>query len=736
MKNQNIIDKKHPFSADRPIGGKKYDLLSRAQFAEKIALALSNWSQGDSLVTAIYGKWGDGKTSVKNMIIENLRENKKNINIIEFNPWQWQDQKSLLSAFFDEIQIQLGKNDSQKNLKKAARKWQIYSARLQLINILSSNSYQSLSYILGLTGIAGFLISLILPDWSKYALCLIAIMMLIVSITAKFGETFTSVLAKLSILKAQEPLEDIKQEVSQLLSTLDSPIIIIIDDIDRLQPNDIETLIQIIKTNADFPNLIYLLFSQRDILEKSLSKNNIYHGSEYLEKIVQVAFDLPPIKSDSLHNILLLKVEELLKSQNESEKFQHEYWNNIFTPGLSFYFKNLRDINRFISTFSFQLGMLRPNNVLEVNPVDLVAVETLRLFEPFVYESIHKNHSLFTANPPRENWGKEINKKIFENCLALATNKETVKKILIKLFPNVRWCVENYHENVTEEHRRDLRICSESIFNRYFTLSLSENEISEKDIQRFFSSMSDKNELTSHLLDLHAREILSNFIVNFDAYKTKIDIKYAENVISAFFNVGEIMSYDLFSECSYALRIIYGSIESEKNLSRKKEYILNNLNIATTISLPSYLIGCEIDSIEEKKFKFVFQKEDLNTLKSVGLKLIHQSRDNGLLNKAADLARILNLWQQLENLNVVQAWLDILLSTEEGIIKFLRSFTVKSYKSIGNHTQISLHMDTSAINKYINFNIVATKIASIDISTLNEDDKKIIFAALEAQRRT
>lgn len=435
---QKKIVSEHPFSNDRPITSKKHDLLNRSQFAEKIALALSNWSQGDSLVTAIYGKWGDGKTSVKNMIIENLGENKKNIKIIEFNPWQWQDQKSLLSAFFDEIQIQLGKNDSQKNLKKAARKWQIYSARLQLINILSSNSYQSLSYILGLTGIAGFLISLILPGWSKYALCLIAIMMLIVSITAKFGETFTSVLAKLSILKAQEPLEDIKQEVSQLLSKLDSPIIIIIDDIDRLQPNDIETLIQIIKKNADFPNLIYLLFSQRDILEKSLSKNNIYHGSEYLEKIVQVAFNLPPIRPDSISHILLSRIENILTTVNESDKFQHERWHNLFAPGLSEYFKNLRDVNRFTSTFSFQLGMLKPNDILEVNPVDLATIETLRLFEPNLYESIHKNRSLFTSNPPRENWEKGINKKIFDNCLTLALNPEKSKEILIRLF---RMCV-------------------------------------------------------------------------------------------------------------------------------------------------------------------------------------------------------------------------------------------------------------------------------------------------------
>jgi predicted KAP-like P-loop ATPase len=48
---------------------------------------------------------------------------------------------------------------------------------------------------------------------------------------------------------------------------------------------------QLVKANADFPNLVYLLLFQRDIVEKNLEKVTSGSGKDFLEKIVQVGFD-------------------------------------------------------------------------------------------------------------------------------------------------------------------------------------------------------------------------------------------------------------------------------------------------------------------------------------------------------------------------------------------------------------------------------------------------------------
>jgi predicted KAP-like P-loop ATPase len=68
---------KHPFSSDRPITSQREDRLERWRFAELLASAIKGWKGGDSLVVALYGPWGSGKSSIKNMVLEALRQSKQ-----------------------------------------------------------------------------------------------------------------------------------------------------------------------------------------------------------------------------------------------------------------------------------------------------------------------------------------------------------------------------------------------------------------------------------------------------------------------------------------------------------------------------------------------------------------------------------------------------------------------------------------------------------------------------------
>jgi len=70
------------FSPDKPISRPKDDLLKRANFSKALAKALRNWSEDNSLVTALYGDWGSGKSSVKNMIRHYLWEEQATCPII------------------------------------------------------------------------------------------------------------------------------------------------------------------------------------------------------------------------------------------------------------------------------------------------------------------------------------------------------------------------------------------------------------------------------------------------------------------------------------------------------------------------------------------------------------------------------------------------------------------------------------------------------------------------------
>ena len=78
----------HPFSADRPISTIGEDRLEREKFVKQFSKSISAWKGKDSIVLAIYGDWGAGKTSIKNLIIEEMKKEKLTPLVMDFNPWQ------------------------------------------------------------------------------------------------------------------------------------------------------------------------------------------------------------------------------------------------------------------------------------------------------------------------------------------------------------------------------------------------------------------------------------------------------------------------------------------------------------------------------------------------------------------------------------------------------------------------------------------------------------------------
>jgi hypothetical protein len=127
------IEKTLGFSPERPIVSRDADELGRVPFAESIAAAMKAWTGKDSLVLALYGDWGSGKSSLKNLIVESLALNtERSPYIVEFNPRQWAAQGQASQAFFREIGSELGRKDGGEEAKASARRWRRYGEFLGL----------------------------------------------------------------------------------------------------------------------------------------------------------------------------------------------------------------------------------------------------------------------------------------------------------------------------------------------------------------------------------------------------------------------------------------------------------------------------------------------------------------------------------------------------------------------------------------------------------------------------
>jgi len=122
------------FIYDKPIETEKDDFLGRKRFSQHLGKALLDWKEKESLVIALYGEWGSGKSSVINLASENIEksdiENKPTI--IEFNPWIFSEEDSMGEHFFNEIAKELEiRNDTKKD-KRIAKKLKFYASLLSL----------------------------------------------------------------------------------------------------------------------------------------------------------------------------------------------------------------------------------------------------------------------------------------------------------------------------------------------------------------------------------------------------------------------------------------------------------------------------------------------------------------------------------------------------------------------------------------------------------------------------
>ena len=178
------------------------------------------------------------------------------------------------------------------------------------------------------------------------------------------------------------------------LRRLDRRIFILIDDVDRLDQESMRYMFRLIRLNADFDSVTYVLAFDRNVVESVLEMEQGVSGHEYLEKIVQVGFDIPPAEPSKLKRIFLRRTESLgiFSPSNDETTIR---WIELETVGFYKLIRTPRDVVRYANGLVVNGGIVKD----EVNPVDFAVLEAIRTFAPELYAFIRENREIVLGVP-------------------------------------------------------------------------------------------------------------------------------------------------------------------------------------------------------------------------------------------------------------------------------------------------------------------------------------------------
>lgn len=446
--DQNAFGGKY-FDADRPIEHRQQDRLGRRSFAEAIARQVRVIPAEHGFTIAVMGEWGSGKTSVLNMVAETLEDDEDATAVLRFNPWLFGGANDLVTLFFRELGAQLGQ-DRFNRLKGVAK------ALAELGQVLAPKS----------------------P---------------IARLAAKLTDRLTK----------QPSLHDKRKKLREALAASDSRVVVLIDDIDRLEDSETRDLMRLVRLTSDLPNVVFLLAFDSRHVARSLGENEM-EGQRYLDKIVQVSYDLPNIHETILPGMFFPWLEELIRGLDFAQ-LDSEVWGRAFYGVIKPLLGNLRDVKRYLYSIPVTLDTVGQ----EVALADLLSLEAVRILRPSMFNDL-RDHAEYLVHPGSgsrlwlnaEARDRETAEKLSAMLERAGDEREILSSVLEILFPTTQGFLgrSSYGQNWIAPWRRQRRVACEEVLHIYLQAGLDEGTIPSREVQELVEALTDEEKLT-RLLD-------------------------------------------------------------------------------------------------------------------------------------------------------------------------------------------------------------------------------------------
>ncbi|SRR5579883_263324 len=645
------------FDADRPITSSDQDRLGRSTFAKYLARCILDHKNPESLVIGLYGGLGVGKTSVINLTLQELRYAASNMLdedkpvILNFSPWSYSGQNQLIFSFFRRLSSELRRAEYLENSEKIIHLLELY---------ISFFTHQPVPKSLR----------------PKH------------NIFTRFFKRKT-VTEETYGWESGRDLTQVKAELNELLSKQKHKIIMIIDNIPRLEDAEIRQIFQIVKSMGDYANTVYLLALDKEQMLRVISRIHNGNSESYLNKIIQLPFDIPPISPQDLENIFVDRLKKLMAIVPE-DSWSQNYWADLYYSTIKFFFRNVRDITHYINTLGFSYIHVKE----VVNPVDFFAITALEVFEPEVYAGIRANKDLFTDL--MDTVYEQDPEKIAEDKLRcdeiIARSKQIpadmLLPMLIRLFPRLRTL---YNAKMTFYHseavaRKNLRICAPDVFDIYFRMSMPVGLIPEAEFYAILSMIKDEQGFALALLRLNQDDKILKFLDLFDSTgAAMVPSEHINHVVDALIDSGDLFPEGETSLVSFntPMRIhrILHQLLRRFDLSEKRFDIFRNAIKKSTNSIYSIVHELNVQAQEHSETEDTFlplehrdfNPEQLTALQKLAVGKIMYWAENGRLVEHPKLIDLLYAWKNWGNEEECRQYVAEITKQDKKLLYFLQS---------------------------------------------------------------
>lgn len=443
------LPKQNPWTQDR---------LNYAPFASRLAMVIASLTAPKGYVIGIHGQWGTGKSTAINFVIAYLKEHNKEhednqVIHIDFRPWIISCHQDLIAAFFKILSEQLGPKD----------------------NKLARFCRRVLQFIHGTT------------DNLVDAAATVALTVDPTGTASKFGANVAkkSVNGLLGRFLHNPSLQAAHKSLEDQLGRSGKRFLVTIDDIDRLDDNNVRAVMQMVKSIGQLPNVVYLLSYDRDIVWNALDQKVNRSGPKFAEKIVQQEIELPKPSRSALLAILDEEISFLTADIPATAR-----WHYMLRDGVNRWIRSPRDIVRLSNAVKFSWPAMEG----EIDPQDLLAMEGIRLFDQAAFSWIRDNRDFLFTKGRFVMSSDEVRVEATEGLKARIpdAHRSQVMRVLTILFPQSgKWFEgqDHYTDESFIETTRRRGVGSEAGYDTYFGLHPSSDAVPKAVVNELMSKL-------------------------------------------------------------------------------------------------------------------------------------------------------------------------------------------------------------------------------------------------------